>query len=78
MELFFSERIWTKFGHVPLSILVMETVKTVDQALPLVGEIGIHQILVVAIFSLLTVPGTFQAVIILFYWTQSTMALCCE
>ena len=41
-------------------------VNNIDQTLPFIGELGIYQILVISIFCLITIPGTFQGLIIYF------------
>ncbi|XP_066936713.1 solute carrier family 22 member 15-like [Clytia hemisphaerica] len=44
----------------------MEIITHIDQVLPLIGEIGLFQILYICILCLITIPATFQTLIIYF------------
>ncbi|XP_002155168.1 organic cation transporter-like protein isoform X1 [Hydra vulgaris] len=44
----------------------MKTLNNIDETLPFIGEIGIYQIIVIGIFCLITIPNTFQSLIIYF------------
>ena len=44
----------------------MEIITHIDQVLPLIGELGLFQILYIGILCLLTIPATFQTLIIVF------------
>ncbi|XP_002154920.2 solute carrier family 22 member 15 [Hydra vulgaris] len=44
----------------------MRNLNNIDETLPFIGELGLYQIIVIAIFCLITIPGTFQSLIIYF------------
>ena len=44
----------------------METTKNIDETLSIIGELGLHQLLTVAVLCFLTIPTSFQALIIYF------------
>ena len=44
----------------------MEIITHIDQVLPLIGEIGLFQLLYIGILCLITIPATFQTLIIYF------------
>jgi len=44
----------------------MEIITHIDQVLPLIGELGLFQILYIAILCIITIPASFQTLIIYF------------